>query len=77
MNKDELKRYISSRISTLEEDYEDYDRDTLIENAAGGGNHDDTFQIGESYGWNQGQIRELESILRILEETPDVEFLTN
>jgi hypothetical protein len=53
------------------------DRDELIENGADGGNHDATFCLGEDYGWTQGQIQELESILKILEETPDGEYKTN
>jgi len=78
MTKDELKRYVSSRLDTVNEQLEDYgDYDTLIENAASGGNHDDTFRLGEDYGWMIGQRRELEKLLVILEEDPDYEYQTN
>jgi hypothetical protein len=78
MTKDELKRYVSSRLNTVNEQLDDYgDYDTLVQNAADGGNHDDTFRVGEDYGWMLGQKRELEMLLVILEETPDVDNATN
>lgn len=78
MTKDELKRYAISRLNTLHGELEDWgDVDDLIMNAADGGNHNDTFTTGEGYGWIQGQIKELELLLKILEETPNVEHPTN
>ena len=78
MTKDELKRYASSRLADLREELDGYgEYDELVMNVADGGNHCDTFSMGENYGWVNGQIKELENLLKILEETPDAEHQTN
>lgn len=78
MTKDELTHFITSRITSVNMEIADWgDRDELIENAAGGGNHDDTFGLGESYGYYHGQLSVLEEILSSLEDVPTVEHSTN
>ena len=76
--KTELLKMISSRLIDVNEAIDDYgDRDTLVENAVGGGNHNDTFEIGETFGWYLGQATALKGILEFLEESKDVEHQTN
>lgn len=78
MTKDGLIKFIANRITSAKLELEDYgDRDELIENAADGGNHDDTFGVGEDYGYYNGQLEAFVKVLAILEDTPDAEHQTN
>lgn len=57
---DTLMDVINARIQELSEEYEEYgDYDELVENVASGGNHDDTFRAGESYGMIFGEMEGL------------------
>lgn len=78
MTKDELTNFLSSEINNLQREIESYgDYEELVENVADGGNHNDTFEVGENYGWLQGRKKAYEVVLRILDETPEVENNTN
>lgn len=78
MTKNELLKMISLRLVDIKENIDGYgNRDELIENVASNGNHNDTFEIGETFGWYLGQATALKSIQKVLEETPEVEQTTN
>lgn len=78
MTKDELTNFLSSEISTLTLEIESYgDYNDFVENVADGGNHNDTFESGENYGWLHGRKQAYEVVLSILEDTPAVENNTN
>lgn len=78
MTKDELTHFLTSEISKLQTQIEEYgEYDTLVENVADSGNHNDTFETGEDYGWLHGRKQAYEVVLSILEETLNVEHSTN
>lgn len=74
MEYDVLIQSIQAKIQQSQEEIAHWgDYDTIVENAADGGNHNDTFSAGEDYGYIAGEIHAYEEILAILmtEDTHD------
>lgn len=78
MDKKELVKFLYLEIGELQLQLEEYgDYNDFIENVADGGNHNDTFDAGENYGWIEGCKQAYETILSILLETPEVTEQSN